>query len=192
MSLHCSVGSVGSVFLTLPPWPTTHCWSTSLLIMFVVAAAAHLGGLEVSGCSLGCWTAPTFLFSGGFHVLTSSGTSFSIGLHSFKCFPFLLTTHNTAPRLQPSLLLISTVTSPSLQFHYGRFFTVYLNHVSGLDLPVMVSLGTTMVKLPQPDKVFFGPLFPKMFCVCQGVTPFVVVWRRKSVQASPNHQVWWH
>ena len=89
--------------------------------MSAVAAAARLGGLEVSGRGSGCWTAPTFPFSGGFPVLTSSGTSFCIGLRSFKCFPFLLTTRNTAPRSQPSLLSISSVTSPSLQFRRGRF-----------------------------------------------------------------------
>ena len=121
MFAYCSLGSVGSVFLTFPPWPTAHCWSTSLLITSAVAAAARLGGLEVSGCGSGCWTAPTFPFSGGLPVLTSSGTSFCIGLRSFRCFPFLLATRSTAPRPQPSLLSISSVTSPSLQFRRGRF-----------------------------------------------------------------------
>ena len=122
--------------------------------MSAVAAAARLGGLEVSGCGSGCWSAPTFPFSGGCPVLTSSGTSFCIGLRSFRCFPFLLATRSTAPRSQPPLLSISSVTSPSLQFRRG---------ISDLDLPVMVSLRTAMVKLPQPYEVFFGPSFSKMF-----------------------------
>ena len=123
MSLHCSlfISLDRLSFLDTLPRPTAHCWSTSLLIMSAVTAAALLGGLEVSGRGSGCWTAPTFPFSGGFPVLTSSGTSFCIGLRSFKCFPFLLTTRSTAPRSQPSLLSISSVTSPSLQFRRGRF-----------------------------------------------------------------------
>ena len=118
MSLHYSLfirfGKLG--FLDTPPLT-----NRSLLVNKSSNQAARFGGLQVSGRGSGCWTAPTFPFSGGFPVLTSGGTSFCIGLRSFKCFSFLFTTRSTAPRSQPSLLSISSVTSPSLQFCRGRF-----------------------------------------------------------------------
>ena len=117
MSLHCSLFiRLGRLtFLHTPP--LTNCSllvskSSDLLVM---------GFLKFLGRDSGCWTAPRFLFSGGFPVLTSSGTGFCIGLRSFKCLLFLLTTRSKALHLQPSMLSISSVTSPSLQFHCGRF-----------------------------------------------------------------------
>ena len=54
MSPHCLLLSKLSrlTFLDIPPWPTTHCWSTILLIMFTVAAVACLGGLKFQGMVL--------------------------------------------------------------------------------------------------------------------------------------------
>ena len=73
------------------------------------------------------------------------------------------------------------------------------NNVSGLDPPSTVSLGTAMMKLPQPDEVFSGPSLSKMLCELVKVSrPSLQIGGailigtklgpiRKSAQASPNH-----